>query len=265
MEAITGILTSPGDFETLLGEAYPAFIRLVGYIRVHYVMDEIWNGTNNLKFKKGGKSLVALELKEGKFNALVIYGKVECEAFEQQRGEFSSYIQGYYDNSRVYHDGKWMFIDVTNMEQAEEIIRMLHIKKKPNRKASMLSLEGAGKCGNRCDLCALYISNNENGKADNKLFHELDWKAYHIEGEKRADYTSITCKGCCGMCSGTIECIKNKGYDHCGQCDFRHCTAEGEHIHGYDPGKCNLGLSADEVTRIIIPYIGKERYEWARK
>jgi hypothetical protein len=185
MEAITGILTPPGDFESFLGGAYPAFIRLVGYIRVHYVMDEIWNGTNNLEFKKGGKSLIVLELKEGKFNALVIYGK-----------------------------------------------------------AAMLSLDGAGKCGNRCDLCALYISNNENSKADNKLFHELDWKAYHIEGEKRADYTSITCKGCGGMCSGTIECIKNKGYD---------------------PGKCNLGLSADEVTRIIIPYVGKERYEWARK
>jgi hypothetical protein len=84
-------ITPPGDFKPLLGDAFPAFIRLVGYIRVHYVMDEIWNGTNALRFKKSGKSLVALELHERKFKALVIYGKAEREIFEQQRGEFSPY------------------------------------------------------------------------------------------------------------------------------------------------------------------------------
>jgi hypothetical protein len=52
METITGILTPPGNIESFLGGTYPAFIRLVGYICVDYVMDEIWSGTNNLKFKK---------------------------------------------------------------------------------------------------------------------------------------------------------------------------------------------------------------------
>jgi hypothetical protein len=36
MEAITGILTPPGNFESFLDGAYPAFIRLVGYIRARF-------------------------------------------------------------------------------------------------------------------------------------------------------------------------------------------------------------------------------------
>jgi hypothetical protein len=57
---------------------------------------------------KRGKSLVAIELKEGKFNALVIYGKAEREVFEQKRGEFSSNIQDYYENSCVYQHRHWL-------------------------------------------------------------------------------------------------------------------------------------------------------------
>ena len=92
----------------------------------------------------------------------------------------------------------------------------------------------------------------------------MDWCCYHHEGEERADYTNTTCPGCGGMCGKTIECVANKGYDNCGQCDYYHCTANGEHIQNYDPGRCNLGLTAEEVTRCIIPYCGKERFDYFR-
>ena len=58
------------------------------------------------------------------------YIYVKCE----DGNTFSKYICDYYDNSKNYHDGKWMYIDVTDLEQLEEVKRLIQIKKKPNRK-----------------------------------------------------------------------------------------------------------------------------------
>lgn len=54
-----------------------------------------------------------------------------------------------------------MFIDVTTLEQSEEIKKLILIKKKPNRKP--FSKENAlySKCGQRCDLCVHYIHLDE--------------------------------------------------------------------------------------------------------
>ena len=107
---------------------------LVGSLRSLYIMDELWDDKSEFKFRRSGKTLVTLYLKPDKVTALVIFGKAEREKFDLCHDDFSTYIQGYYDNSKTFHDGKWMFIDVSDLATAQEIIGLVAIKKKPNRK-----------------------------------------------------------------------------------------------------------------------------------
>jgi hypothetical protein len=94
-------------------------------------MDEFWDGNKNkYKFKFRSKTLTDLSIKDGKFTALVVYGKAERDKFIASRDHFSAYICSYFDTNKDYRDGKWMFIDITNMEQANDVIQMLTIKRK---------------------------------------------------------------------------------------------------------------------------------------
>ena len=245
------------ETEIQLSKSADAFVKIVGFIRTYYVMDEFWDGKDELKFRRSGKTLVTIYIKDGFFTVLLIFGKKEREKFEQSSYNFSDTIKHYYDDSKTYHDGKWMFINIHDSSIVEDIINMLRIKKNPNRKED-LSKAKMGKCGYRCDLCLLYIGNNEATKG-NVLFHEGDWKCYHNHHtEERVDYSNHICNGCRADCS-VVQCVTEKGLNNCGECDYKNCPT-GKDAHT-NPGRCNLGLSADDVTQLIIPYSNWERFD----
>ncbi|MDR2530648.1 MAG: DUF3788 domain-containing protein [Oscillospiraceae bacterium] len=132
------------DAVAALGEAQGAWTRLLELIRTHYEMDELWtegkatgklaNYRNEMKFRRGGKTLVTLYLREGFFTVCVILGKAEREKFDLERGAFSDYIRIVYDQTHTYHDGKWLGIEVRDETYIDDIMRLLLIKRKPNRK-----------------------------------------------------------------------------------------------------------------------------------
>ena len=137
--------------KVMLGEASSAWEKLTGHIRFHYIMDELWEEGNpnhkhynNLRFRRGGKTLTTLCIREGYFITCVVLGKDEREKFDQQRESFGEAICIKYDETQTYHDGKWLGFDVRDDFLIDDIIRLLHIKRKPNRKILPESLE---KCG----------------------------------------------------------------------------------------------------------------------
>ena len=139
------------EVKAMLGTASPAWEKLTGHIRFHYMMDEVWvegkpthKGHNNLYFKRGGKSFTILSIREGYFIVTVVYGKDEREKFEQHREEFGEAVQREYDASESLHDGKWMVFDVYDGTLIDDIIKMLSIKRKPNRKVLPESTERCG-------------------------------------------------------------------------------------------------------------------------
>lgn len=245
--------TNPSTFQKQLGNSFDAFMDLIRFIRVNYVMDELWDGKDSLKFRRSGKTLVSLCIKENCFNALIIFGKAERAVFDEVRGEFSSFICNYYDNSHTYHDGKWMFIDVEDGTHLPEILELLKIKKKPSRKINLSKAEFS-QCGQRCDLCLLNIKNNETDRG-NAEFHERAWRCYHSEDETRVDYTNTVCPGCNNLgnngCPEKV-CLQEKGYTACSHC--RESDKCKKHTHDFDPARCNLGLSAEDITRAVMPY-----------
>ena len=64
----------------------------------------------------------------------VIFGKDERTKFEEERDCYSKETQTVYDKAQTYHDGKWMMFEPTDTALFDDFIRLLHIKRKPNRK-----------------------------------------------------------------------------------------------------------------------------------
>jgi len=143
------------EVKALLGTSSAAFEKLIGYIRFHYEMDENWaegkpthKHFNNLFIKRSGKALLSLHLREGFFMVSVTLGKKERDKFDEQRENFSEAVRKLYDETDILHDGMWLGFDVRDDSLNDDFIRLIHIKRKPNRKALPESME---KCG-RLDI-----------------------------------------------------------------------------------------------------------------
>ncbi|MCL2234284.1 MAG: DUF3788 domain-containing protein [Firmicutes bacterium] len=132
------------EVKAKLGFSSDAWERLTGHVRNYYELDELWQGGNpnhkhhsNLYFKKNGKTILTLCLREGFFIVYVVFGKEERERFEATRGMFEGVIYNKYDNAEIYHDGKWLAFDVKKDEKSESLIddifQLIQIKLKPNR------------------------------------------------------------------------------------------------------------------------------------
>ena len=135
------IIKPYSEVKVQLAGASPAWEKLTGHIRYYYEMDEVWwagnpNGKHhsNLYFRKGGKSFFTLCVRDGFFIAGVVFGKDEREKFETMRGEFSEAITKEYDSQESLHDGKWLGWDIYDESLIDDIIKLLPIKRKPNRK-----------------------------------------------------------------------------------------------------------------------------------
>ena len=136
----------------MLGNASSAWEKLVGHIRYYYEIDEIWaegkpthKHYNLLFFKRGGKPLITLCLREGFFLVSITLGAKARELFEQQRENFGDAVRNEYDSSETLHDGKWLGFEVCDESLIDDIIRLLPIKRKPNRKILPDNIEKCGK------------------------------------------------------------------------------------------------------------------------
>lgn len=132
----------PTDEELLaiMGEEnFKAWSEINDFIEKNYNVQFMWDnggktGLYELKYRKSSKTLCALYPRELGLRVLVIFGKVERKKFENSRNEFTQYMNNFYDNTYQYHDGKWLYLDIVNVELIEDIKKLLLIKKKPNRK-----------------------------------------------------------------------------------------------------------------------------------
>lgn len=128
------------DMEVLLGkDIAEIWERLAESINELYEMDKYWNKgfgdwVYEYKYRRGGKTLCTFYAKQGVANLLIVLGKTEREKFEQQWEYFSESLLTLYDSTKVLYDGKWMWIPIDEKMEVEDILRMLKIKRRPNRK-----------------------------------------------------------------------------------------------------------------------------------
>ncbi len=87
------------------------------------------------KYRRGGKTLCTFYAKPNIAKILIILGKNEREKFESQRAVFSEQILSLYDSTESFHDGKWLWIPIDEKLLFDDILNMLKIKRKPNRRS----------------------------------------------------------------------------------------------------------------------------------
>jgi len=73
-------------------------------------------------------------LRDGFFLVSVTLGGKEREKFEEQRASFGKAVCTEYDAADTLHDGKWLGFEVRDDSLIDDIIRLVQIKRKPNRK-----------------------------------------------------------------------------------------------------------------------------------
>ena len=65
---------------------------------------------------------------------MIIFGKDERTKFEDMRATLSNAVCRQYDEAKTYHDGKWVMFEPTDTAEFDDYMKLLAIKRKPNRK-----------------------------------------------------------------------------------------------------------------------------------
>ena len=232
------------------------------FMRGKYSLDEVGNGKDELKFRKGGKTILTIYIRDDRYDFLVIFGKAERELFEAQRNEFPQEIQGIYDNSKTYHDGKWMFIPVADLRALEAVKQLVLIKKKPNRKPFPKEQAIYSSCGHRCDLCVHY----NGGTISEEFRAELKERLIRVyaggvgDGGYWGDDMQF-CDGCHaggldkGFSCDSLKCAAENDVDKCQNCTKNPCDKAHHLYQGLKPEIHTKTIAADDVTWVILPYV----------
>ncbi len=230
------ILTPPTELEPLLKGSFPAFFNLLGHIRFFYVADEIWDGKTSLIFKTNGKRLAAITLEDSAFDVNIA-------------------------------DDQFRIKDESSLDIIFDVLNKFALSSQ-RRPAEQLSVDlDEYPSGIRCDLCQLNKCNNINNLSGCENFRVMDRHCYYGvedgwgESNGKVDSTWI-CEGKQGCYTKTYTCLEIKGVKNCLACGkYRTC---GDCGVGHNPGECNLGITAEEVTCLIIPYCEVERLDYLR-
>ena len=133
-------IPAPEEMTALVGKPlYAVWNKLCASIDEKYDMECLWNTGGKAwkyeyKYRRGGKTLCALYARENCVGFMVILGKDERLAFEADRENYSEEVQALYDAAQTYHDGKWIMFEPVDTSLFQDFIRLLGIKRKPNRK-----------------------------------------------------------------------------------------------------------------------------------
>ncbi len=235
---------------------------IMQFMRGKYVLDEVGNGKNELKFRRGGKTILTILIQDDHYEFLLIFGMAEREIFEQRRNEWAQVIRDIYDKSKTYHDGKWMWIPVADPETLEAVKQLIMIKKKPNRKPYPKEQAVYSSCGHRCDLCVHYTG----GTISEELRAELKERLIRVYagGVKEGSYWDDNmgfCDGCHTEGLGktfscdSLKCARDHGVELCKKCSKNPCEKAHHLYMGLRPEIHTNTIYGDDITKIILPYV----------
>ena len=118
----------------LLGQPlFEVWQELCSAVDEKYDMERLWNtGGKNWTYEY--KTLCSLYAKRNCVGFMIIFGKDERAKFEDIRDTLSDSVCRRYDEAKVYRDGKWVMFEPTSTSEFDDFMKLLAIKRKPNRK-----------------------------------------------------------------------------------------------------------------------------------
>jgi hypothetical protein len=250
------------DITDTMGDLKAVSEETMRFMRGSYLLDEIGNGKDELKFRRGGRTILTIYIRQDHYEFLLIFGKTEREQFEARREEFPQKIRDIYDNTKSYHDGKWIYIPVADPDTLEAVKKLIMIKKKPNRKPFPKEQAVYSSCGHRCDLCVHYTGEAISEEHRSKLKERL--VRVYAGGIAEGSYWGDDMELCDGCHTGgldksfscdSLSCAIEHGVDRC-QCCHKNPCEKAHHLYqGLRPEIHTNIISADDVTWTILPYV----------
>ena len=128
------------DMSILLGEDLcNVWEMLCHTIEEKYEMERLWDKgyrdwRYEYKYRCGGKTLCTLYAKERVIGLQIIFGKDERTKVEKIRENLSDELWQTYENARTYHDGKWVMFLPKDTSLFADYMKLLKVKRRPNRK-----------------------------------------------------------------------------------------------------------------------------------
>ncbi len=126
------------EMADFIGEpAKEAWVKLRGCLKVNYdiVPEMIFSKKYgwNVRYRKNGKSLITLLPEKGAFTTLVVLGREESEKALSMQDELSPKMHELIENTKQLHDGRWLWIRLFQIKDAEDIEKLLLMKRKPKK------------------------------------------------------------------------------------------------------------------------------------
>ena len=193
------------------------------FLRGKYALDEVGNEKDQLEFRDGNGIILTIFIRKRRYDFRI--------------GERT--------------------IRVTDLESLEEAKQLILARKAPNRKSFPTENAVYSRCGHRCDLCQHYIGGSNSEAFRAKLIEHVK----HVYGSG-PDHEVPPCQGCAhGGLDGKadcrqLKCAAKKGLEKCQDC--RKYNRECSPGVGYNRGIEPRGISAEDVTWAILPYISEQ-------
>ena len=130
--------TRPGEDEILraLGLAAPIWLDICKYIRSHYAeVPEMIFFTKNygwsVRYRKSKKTLCYLFPERNAFSVLIVLGSKEAVRAEDMAHKMNEAVRRVLEDTEQLHDGRWLWIRVTEASDCASLKVLLSAKKKP--------------------------------------------------------------------------------------------------------------------------------------
>jgi len=78
-----------------------------------------------IRYRKGGGTLWSLTSEKGVVRALMVLGREEAEKVISARSELSLGMNEIIEDAKQLHDGRWLWIRLTEPSDAQDIKRLL--------------------------------------------------------------------------------------------------------------------------------------------
>ena len=126
------------DMTKFIGDNQTAnfWSKLHDYINRSYDFESIirYGGKNYgwvINYRKGSKSMISIHPERHAFTILFVFGAKELQEFDTIRNKLTRQIVELIDETKKYHDGKWIWIRVTDESIFSDFTELLSIKSRP--------------------------------------------------------------------------------------------------------------------------------------
>jgi len=87
----------------------------------------------DVRYRKSGETLVTLTPEKGYVRILLILGREESAKALSMQNELSSKMYKLIEDTKQLHDGRWLWIRLYSARDAEDVKKLLPLKRKPKK------------------------------------------------------------------------------------------------------------------------------------